>query len=54
MARVYPETITVDVAPDLERMHALAALVEKHVGAFRADLEKLMRGEPDTSAEITE
>ena len=34
--------IKVPVTPDLRRLHALAALVEKHAGAFRADLERLM------------
>lgn len=45
------ETITVE--PDVKRLHAFAALVEKHAGAFRADLEKLMRGEYEPDAEIT-
>jgi hypothetical protein len=34
--------IRIPVMPDLARLHALAVLVEKHAGAFRADLEKLM------------
>ena len=54
MARIYPETVTVALAPDLERLHALAALVEKHAAAFRADLEKLMRGEDNAGSEIRE
>ena len=47
MARVFPEPVTVSVTPDLKRWHAVAALVEKHVGAFRADLETLMAREAE-------
>jgi hypothetical protein len=41
-----PVTQTIEVKVDVARLHALAALIEKHAGAFRADLEKLMAGEP--------
>jgi hypothetical protein len=45
MARIYPEKITVGVEPDLERWRDFAALLEKHMRAFRADLERLMAGQ---------
>ncbi len=35
--------IRVDVTPDVTRLHALVALIERHAGAFRADLEEWMR-----------
>ena len=35
------------MTPDLERWHAVAALVEKHVGAFRADLEQLIAAQAE-------
>ena len=35
--------IRVDVTPDVARLHSLMALIEKHAGAFRADLEEWMR-----------
>ena len=42
--------IRIPVIPDLARLHALAVLVEKHAGAFRADLEKLMGQDSDEPA----
>ena len=43
--------IKVPVTPDLARLHAFTVLVEKHAGAFRADLEKLMGHENPPAAE---
>lgn len=34
--------IRLPITPDLRKVHALVVLVEKHVSAFRADLEKMM------------
>ena len=34
--------IRVDITPAATRLHALMALIERHAGAFRADLEKWM------------
>ena len=34
--------IRIPVIPDLGKLYALVVLAEKHVGAFRADMEKLM------------
>jgi hypothetical protein len=45
MASIYPREITVGILPDLEYWRDFAALVEKHAGAFRADLEKLLAAE---------
>lgn len=49
MARVYPEKITVGLEPDLEHWRDFAALLEKHAGAFRADLEQLMAAQAEDS-----
>ena len=34
--------IRIPVIPDLAKLYAFVVLAEKHVGAFRADLERLM------------
>lgn len=34
--------IRLPITPDLSKVHALVVLVEKHAGAFRADLEEMM------------
>lgn len=47
MASIYPREITVGILPDLEYWHAFAALVEKHAGAFKADLEQMMAAQAE-------
>ena len=44
--------IRVDVTPDATRLHALMVLIEKHAGAFRADLEKWMDGEGEPTGGV--
>ena len=46
---VLPE-IRVDVTPDVTRLHSLVAIVEKHAGALRADLEEWMRQDAGNDA----
>jgi hypothetical protein len=42
---------SITVEPDVAKLHALAALVEKHAAAFRADLEALMGGEKEKAGD---
>jgi hypothetical protein len=39
--------LRIPVIPDLAKLYALVVLAEKHVGAFRADLERLMGAEDE-------
>ena len=40
--------IRVNVSPDVTRLHSLLALIEKHAGALRADLEEWMAAVGDS------
>lgn len=42
MATSYPSEIVTGIIPDLRHWRDFAALVEKHAGAFKADLEQMM------------
>ena len=38
------------LAPDVSKLHALAAVLEKHIGALRAELEQFLDPEPAPEA----
>ena len=36
------------LAPDVTKLHALAAVLEKHIGALRAELEQFLEPAPES------
>jgi hypothetical protein len=49
MAIVPPIVQDFLINPDVSRVHAVAAVVEKHIGALRAELEQFL--EPEAAPE---
>lgn len=46
MASLDPVIQRIHVEPHVEKLHAFAAVIEKHIGALRADLEQFLDGPP--------
>lgn len=46
MASLDPVIQRIHVEPHVEKLHAFAAVMEKHMGALRADLEQFLDSRP--------
>lgn len=46
MASLDPVIQRIHIEPHVEKFHAFASVLEKHMGALRADLEQFLDGEP--------
>lgn len=51
MASLDPVIQRIHVEPHVEKLHAFAAVLEKHMGALRADLEQFLDGQPQQDGE---
>src|SRR5579859_6871682 len=51
VASLDPVIQRIHVEPHVEKLHAFAAVIEKHMGALRADLEQFLDGQPQQDGE---
>ena len=52
MAGLDPIVQTFRVVPDVSKLHALTDVLEKHLGALRADLEQFLEAEAGAVPEV--
>ena len=50
MALLPPIIQDFQIRPDVSKLHAVASVLEKHIGALRADLERFL--EPEAAPEV--
>lgn len=52
MAGLDPIVQEFHVVPDVSKFHALAVVLEKHIGTLRADLEQFLDLKPEAAPEV--